>query len=281
MSYVEIIQSKFQPDIVPTDGAASYYLLRGQILAFGVGLVAFGLPVAMLISSISGTCRYDSVSHYYYSRFAGDVFVGALFFIGSFLLAYRGEAHWENRLSKVAGFCAFGVALFPTSGAGCKDDSFPGRAFVSTETNEAGSAIVTVEIDSQFALFSWVDVVHFGSAGILFATLAFFCFFVFTRVLADQRRSDGSPTPEKIRRDTVYRWSGRVIVAAIAALGIRAVFFRDWGGWNEYNLTFVMETIALWAFGLSWVVKGRLGPFKDTGLGRMVLDARDRRNPVR
>ncbi|MDH3668109.1 MAG: hypothetical protein OEN23_14370 [Paracoccaceae bacterium] len=274
MGYTQKIQSYFQPDIVPSDGAEEEYRISRQWLAFGVGFVAFGLPIALLVSLRWGTCFYDSISHFYYSRVAGDLFVGALFFIGTFLLAYRGEAKWENRLSKLAGFCAFGVAVFPTSGVGCERRGYPGRAFVNVE-DDAGTVIVTARSDSQFQLFSWVDILHFGSALALFATLAFFCFFVFTRVLDEHEESDGVITKEKARRNAIYHCSGWAIVGAIAVIGVRAKFGRDWMWWDTYNLTFVFETIILWAFGLSWAVKGRFGPARDTRFGRMLLDKRD------
>ena len=56
---------------------------------------------------------------------------------------------------------------------------------------------------------------------------------------------------------------------------VNAIFGAGWEWWDDYNITFVMETVMLWAFGLSWAVKGRFGPFRSTRLGRMVLDQRD------
>jgi hypothetical protein len=274
MSYAQTVQSYFQPDIVPADGGELEYIISRQKLAFGVGLVALGLPIVLLVSSIGDTCFYDSISHFYYSRFASDLFVGALFFIGTFLLAYRGEAWWENKLSKLAGLCAFGVAVFPASDVGCGDVEFPGRAFVTVKVAAEG-AIVSGDSENQFQLFSKVDYLHFGSAGVLFATLAFFCFFVFTRVIDEHHRPGGAVTPEKARRDTVYNWSGRAIVVAIAVIVTNAIFGADWEWWDNYNMTFIMETVVLWAFGLSWAVKGRFGPFRGTRLGRLVLDPRD------
>lgn len=274
MSYTQTIQSYFQPNIVPAGGAELEYVISRQWLAFGVGFVAFGLPIVLLISSLWATCFYDSISHFYYSRFTGDLFVGALFFIGTFLLAYRGEARWENNLSKLAGFCAYGVAVFPASGVGCMEERFPGRAFVIVKDG-SGALMEGGQIGSHFQLFSRVEYLHFGSAGVLFATLAFFCFFVFTRVVDKHHKAAGAVTPEKARRDKVYIWSGRAIVGAIAVVVVNAIFGAGWEWWDDYNITFVMETVMLWAFGLSWAVKGRFGPFRSTRLGRMVLDQRD------
>jgi hypothetical protein len=90
--------------------------------------------------------------------------------------------------------------------------------------------------------------IHFTSAALLFLVLAYFSIFLFTK-------SSGTPTPRKRIRNVVYRACGGVILGAIALIGV-------------YNLlpaqprlaalkpVFWLETIALWAFGTSWFVKG-------------------------
>ena len=100
---------RFQPD---EKYMSANYLLDQQFLALIVGMVALGLPFVMLAAaSRDAVCFYDSISHFYYAQFFGDVLVAALVFIGTFLLAYRGESQRESTLANFAGFCAFGVAL--------------------------------------------------------------------------------------------------------------------------------------------------------------------------
>ena len=69
-------------------------------LALIVGLVALGLPTCNAFGNcILGACFYDSISHYYYAQFWGDVFVGSLIFIGTFMIAYRGGNPAESNIA--------------------------------------------------------------------------------------------------------------------------------------------------------------------------------------
>ena len=83
--------------------------------------------------------------------------------------------------------------------------------------------------------------VHLTFAVVFFALLAWFCLVLFTR-------DDGTPTPRKALRNGVYRTSGIVIVACLvlaavtAALGLDALFW--------------LESLAVFAFGVAWFVKG-------------------------
>ena len=124
-------------------------------------------------------CFYDSISHYYYAQFWGDVFVGALVFIGTFLIAYRGGNPAESLLATLAGFCAFGVAALPTSGRGCPLESFSGRALADFERPESAEFVTVVpasDANSLFELFTNASTWHFIAAGVLFAFLAYYSF---------------------------------------------------------------------------------------------------------
>jgi hypothetical protein len=60
-------------------------------------------------------------------------------------------------------------------------------------------------------------------------------------------------TKQKIERNRVYRVCGIVIAAAI--LGVP---FDDYPAITFLKPTLVLETIALTAFGISWLTKGEL-----------------------
>lgn len=281
-----------RPEMSAERDDQSYYELNKEFLTFLVGAVAFGLPLVMLISSLFfGNSRYDSISHYYYSRFTGDVFVGALIFIGSFLFAYKGETWWESCLARIAGFASLGVALFPTDGAGSQDPVVHGRTFavIDIEKGEGTSYVVTDIVGEHvttaegvkdfapaFELTSWAFTLHLASAAVMFVVLAVFCFAVFPRVLPRQRQNAASGkirlTPQKWRRNTIYFLSGLTIITCVGGLGAKAYLGWGDGWWNQYKLTFWLEAAMLWAFGLSWAVKGKLGPFKNTALGRFIQD---------
>lgn len=246
-------------------------------LATIVGAVALAMPVAMIVSALFfDVCFYDSISHFYYSRSMGSVFVGSLTFIGAFLVAYQGDPDdpWENPLATLAGVAAFGVALFPTSEAGCHLERFVGRPFAEIAI-VAGEEIRLSAPGSDaevFSLFAGADTLHYLSAGILFGFLAYYCFFVFTRVTDAEHRVDGDPakplTDAKRIRNRFYYGAGSVISAMLVLFIANRILGFSW--WNRLNATFWLELLALWAFGIAWVVRGRLW-------NRYLLDPEERR----
>ena len=90
--------------------------------------------------------------------------------------------------------------------------------------------------------------VHFAAALALFLVLAFFSLFLFTR-------SEGAPTNRKRMRNTVYRVCGVAILLCIAAIGLSYTVLSA-EVFDALHPVFWLETVALWAFGLSWFVKG-------------------------
>ena len=91
-----------------------------------------------------------------------------------------------------------------------------------------------------------VSTLHYICAGIFFALLAYMSIFLFTK-------SAGYMTKQKIQRNRVYRVCGIVMAAAI--LGIP---FDQQPGIAFLKPTLLLETIALTAFGVSWLTKGEL-----------------------
>ncbi len=269
-----------------------------------VGLVALGLPFALLIAGrISGACpTIDSISHYYYTRLGGDLLVGALSFIGVLLLffyrlpdhkagttgrvdGYLGHKPLDIWLARFAGLCAFGVAFIPTDGTGC--ERFGGsmaRVFLGNAQGGHAPGAGAVEGNIGFNFWGGPDAVnvilenlHFISAGGMFLVLAYFSIVVFRRPQSLKAiRQDAQGAVElsatKGQRNLWYLVFGLLILLAIVALLMKAVFIDEgserWFWWNQNNLTFWFEALALVAFGLSWSMKGRLWPFSrisDTG----------------
>lgn len=94
----------------------------------------------------------------------------------------------------------------------------------------------------------WERVVHFASATALFLALSYFALFLFTK-------SGGSPTPMKLARNRVYRTCGVIMLACIAAIGLYTALLQD-TSLAALKPVFWLESAALWAFGVSWFVKG-------------------------
>ena len=193
------------------------------------------LPLVLWLGAliVFGTRLQSSVSAYYHTGM-GDVFVGTLCAIGVFFCAYRGYTKGigdiDDKVGNLAGMCAIGVALFPAEPSG-------GIAIPPTLAGKA----------------------HVVFAALLFSTLAYFSLVLFTRSDPGRPRS-----PEKQKRDRVYRLAGYTILASIALIGIlggvRALGFVSQevvGAVEAWNPAFWLESITLTAFGISWAVKGQ------------------------
>lgn len=256
-----------------------------RTFALIVGIIAVALPSILLLGPMLGSgCPRYSISHFYYSPFYGGIFIGFLTFIGTFLLVYRGTRD-ETYTTTFAGLCAFGVAFLPTGGHGClrpMGDAFRARAFLQFNVDDRGIASLKLSEDERGQLllqnadhFTLLDEpLHFGlnftdlhylSAAGLFFVLLYFCFVVFVRQ-GRRHTTDGVHlTTIKKVRNTIYVLCGSVIYLSILNLGLEA--YRNGGSgeiytaWNLARSTFWWEAVALWAFGISWLVKGRFVPW--------------------
>jgi hypothetical protein len=198
-------------------GAYSY-------LQKAVGLIAVTLPFVVAIGHplTGGHGMPGSISAYYYTHM-GNYFVGSLFALGVFFLSYNHRTlpnyRLDNMLSNVASAMAIGVALFPTSSDGAKA--------------HGGDAVV--------ATF------HLVFAGILFGLLAIFSLFLFT-----QSDDPESMTAAKRTRNRVYRTCGFIIVGALFLIAITEIAKPS----RSLHALFWLESVAVVAFGVSWLVKG-------------------------
>jgi len=198
----------------------SYLELRRAIGVLGIALP---FVVALGGSIVFGSGIQDSISGYYYTGMR-NVLVGTLCSIGVFLLSYKGY----ERVDAIAGTCAcvfaVGVALFPT--------------------------VPVVDPTSRQEVIGHV---HLAFASLFFATLAFFSLSLFTRTDPEK-----PPTGRKLQRNRVYRTCGFVMVACLIAIIIVHVILSmnphdALGAWNP---VFWLESVAIVAFGVSWITKG-------------------------
>lgn len=153
----------------------------------------------------------------------GDVFVGFLFAIALFLYSYKGFDANDNRITNGAAFCAVLVALFPTS-----------PSFTSL------SVCTIFEIPQKV-----ISYIHFIAAGSFFIILAAYSYFWFTK-------SGKIVSAMKPVRNKVYRACGLVMALSVVIMLLVSFLMPNIKG----NAIFWMETIALLAFGISWLVKG-------------------------
>ncbi|MEP5151514.1 hypothetical protein [Planktotalea sp.] len=234
----------------------------------GIGFIALALPLGCLLA---GLIRFippsdiqDSISHFYYTPIMGDFFVGCLFFNGILLMfmfhtngrpvsGWKRLSAWESILMRLTGFAAIMIALFPTSG---KSDSYGEtellRVFVQ---GEKGSALFQIGDLSKLGGLS----LHFVFAAFMFASLAYFTACVFTRDHTTELGTPESPaTPNKLKRNRIYRVLGAAIAISIVAIGLGSTgTLISEKSWDAFNGTFIFEGVALVAFGLAWLIKGR------------------------
>jgi Protein of unknown function (DUF998) len=143
-----------------------------------VGLMALSLP---FFTSLLAKNPITSISaSYYEGGWSQSIFIGFLFAISAFLLAYNGKSTPEMVLSKVAAGASFGVALFPCD---CEGHVPP------------------------------VPYVHGVSAAIMFLILACFCYIFLQRARRKNYR-------QAQRRAIIYILCGITIVVSVLALGI-------------------------------------------------------------
>ncbi|EER62153.1 hypothetical protein AcdelDRAFT_0275 [Acidovorax delafieldii 2AN] len=186
-----------------------------------VGVIA--VVIASVTSFVSTLDRpLTSISESY---FAGDwsrnIFVGFLFAISAFLLSYNGQTRAHMVLSRVAALAGLGVAMFP-----CKC--------------RGGEEIIPY--------------VHYASAAVMFAVLAYFCIEFYRHARSKGHRQAGW-------RAKIYLACFWTMVVAMVALFVNGV----WGETLEIEtriprIVFYGEAMALSAFGVCWLVASRVLP---------------------
>src|SRR5258706_4814958 len=170
----------FEKDLPKPDD----YLISYKMLRRTVGWLGLILPAALFLGDrmiFHEPKLRESISAYYYSGMGG-VFVGILFAIAMFMFAYRGPNTADNIAGGVACLFAVGVALFPT----------------------------TPLIDQPSATEILIGKVHVVMAAGLFATLAFFCLFLFTKT---DKKNPGKM--KKVRNGFYYFFGGVMVLCLI------------------------------------------------------------------
>ncbi len=190
----------------------SYMTMRKAI-----GILALAFPIILILSGLLGGFGIqDSFSAYYWTN-SISVFVGMLITFGIFLLSYKGYDKMDEVITTITGIAMILVALFPMQGEG----------------SHYLFSFIPIEV---------VDVMHYIFAGITFILLGVMSYFQFTK------SGDKELTPEKKKRNLIYKICGVIIVASILA----SVVFPLFG----ISIIFLSETIVMIAFGISWLIKG-------------------------
>jgi hypothetical protein len=171
----------------------------------------------------------SSVSHYYYTTM-GEIFTGTLLAVSLFMICYTGHPKRpedkglsDNAMTNLAGFFAIGVVVFPTASDVIMKDNL--RSFISSK--EIG----------------WV---HYGFAASFFIVLAFMSMVNFRRAQNPALFGTG-------KDDSFFLKCGIVMLACLVLVPI----LSNIDAIQFIHPTFILEAIALIAFGLSWLKKGK------------------------
>jgi hypothetical protein len=207
-------------------------LISYKNLRRSIGILGILLPIIMIIgSAIGGGCDevLNSISMYYHTTMR-DFFVGILCAVALFLYTYRGYDIRDYMVSRAASIFALGIAFCPTD--------------IDSNLNCINTAAEPTSLISTF---------HFISATLFFITLAYNSLFLFT--LTDKSEMSDA----KKKRNIIYKTCGYIMIACIILIAIYFLFIGSkFPQLTNYNPVFWLESLALWAFGFSWLTKGEM-----------------------
>ena len=137
------------------------------------------------------------------------------------LMCYKGYEIIDDITLTIAGIAGLGICLFP-----CK---------IADSADRVGTFLIDKNVS---------NIIHCVSAVIFFGLLAYNSIFLFTK-------GDGSPTKKKKIRNVIYIVSGIGMVASFLLLLLPHFHIQVW----------LVETIALFFFGISFLTKADIYPW--------------------
>jgi hypothetical protein len=197
-----------------------------------IGYLGISLPLSLVILSLIpffNTSVKGSISEYYFSNLR-EILTGVLCAVGLFLIRYTGSkdsTFWKNDslLTNIAGYMAFGVAFFPTN-----PDNWSEKIYTFIPLN-----------------YSFLGYFHYAFAAVFFITLAIISINIFTI----GQKADKDIQVSTLNENNIYRicgYSMLIFILLIPVFAIVKIF--------SYA-TLLFEALALFAFGISWLIKGR------------------------
>ncbi|MEO6541285.1 MAG: hypothetical protein ABIN74_09855, partial [Ferruginibacter sp.] len=100
-----------------------------------------------------------------------------------------------------------------------------------------------------------VHIMHFVFALLLFSVFIFFSIYLF------RKTGPGRRTKQKDKRDKVYFTCGIIMILCIAGIAVGMIWLKEISA--TYHFVFWFESLALMAFGFSWVTKAEFLFLKD------------------
>jgi hypothetical protein len=199
-------------------GADGNPLINSYILLRQVvGWIGTLLPIVLLVGGAISSQARPDSMSGYYYTDMRNVFVGALCVLGAFLGAYDGSDWVDRWITNAAGLCAVGVAFCPTK---------PSVAHLSNAQQVVGDFHV------------------------------FFAITTFTMLgLMALRFANDGETPQYRGAIIIYRASGITILTCVLVAVLSNLLPPSVNA--NWPVLFIVEAIAVFAFGVSWFVKGQ------------------------
>jgi hypothetical protein len=200
-----------------------------------VGVTALSLPFVLafgsVVLSLAGPAHAlphplleRSISDYYHTPMR-NYLVGSLFAIAAFLVCTRGYDLRDEITGYVAGGLALVVALVPSVN--------PHHTIHNRFHDDLGR-------------------VHLVAAALMFFVLSYFCVVLF------RKTSSNAPlTRRKRHRNSVFLACGVVMIACMSMMLLLTVKRVQAVLWPT-GVLFWCESLALFAFGIAWLIKGEV-----------------------
>lgn len=214
-------------------------LEKQSTLRWLVGSLGMLLPLLLWLILYFGNSLQtplDSISHYFYTR-ASSVFIIVVSLLAIFLLVYKGYELIDFILSTIAGICALLLLYFPTNNITCKT------------LQECESILTKFPPENE----KFRSIFHFTMAGMFLGSLALMSIFLFTKKEGDK---DGFVIPELKGEKIIFVVCGVLMLLSMLMIATNCFGAFTIDEFNDKNLTFWFEVVALEAFGFSWFVKG-------------------------
>ena len=183
-----------------------------------IGLLGMLLPWLVALVTLSWP---QSISFTYYSLYAVGIFMVILGSASILLINYKGYDKGDDITATIAGILGLMICFFPM-----------------TYLPEPSIKTGVLHLPSNIS-----NIVHCISAVGFFGTLAYMSYFRFTK-------TSGIITIQKVIKNFIYRICGIGMIGSFALMLLKLI-----PGFDMYNLTWIVEAIALFFFGVSWIVK--------------------------
>lgn len=200
-----------------------------------IGSLGLSLPFILPLSEGE---FLTSISHYYYHTLSSLLFTIIVSTFALFLISYKGykfdkttETISDDLITNIGGFAALIVV------------------FVPTYCFESQSDVIEQLCQTQnYPLFGHanktLNTIHLVSAGVFIFSMGWMSKYKFTR-------SDDEG------KNKIHRFCGTMVWGAIAALILLVIadLIHDGFRITQYDV-YILETIAIIPFGISWLIKG-------------------------